>query len=199
LQAVVWVHPTVLTILWAQEIVFCTRMPAGEIDRGTIDLLMSWPVSRRVLFLSDGILWAFSGAVLLCCGLVGHRLATWMARTQAQPPMQVLGMILANLYAVYLTVGGVAYLVSSLSNRRGMAMAVVFGLLLASFVQNFLAQFWPLADWLSPVGILSYYRPAEILTTGICPTRDILLLSTVGAVTWLAGCEIFARRNILTA
>ena len=38
-QSIIWVHPTVLALLWAQEIVFCTRLPAGEIDRGTIDVL----------------------------------------------------------------------------------------------------------------------------------------------------------------
>ena len=32
LQAIVWVHPAVLAVLWAQEIVYCTRMPAGEIE-----------------------------------------------------------------------------------------------------------------------------------------------------------------------
>ena len=30
--AYLWVHPIVLALLWAHEIVICTRMPAGEID-----------------------------------------------------------------------------------------------------------------------------------------------------------------------
>ena len=30
-QAFLWVHPTVLTLLWAHEVMYCSRMPAGEI------------------------------------------------------------------------------------------------------------------------------------------------------------------------
>ncbi|MCA9059762.1 MAG: hypothetical protein KDA85_14745, partial [Planctomycetaceae bacterium] len=28
-QAFLWVHPTVLTITWAHEVMYCTRTPAG--------------------------------------------------------------------------------------------------------------------------------------------------------------------------
>ena len=48
MQAFLWVHPVVLALVWAHEIPLCTRTPAGEIDRGTIDVLLSLPVSRRV-------------------------------------------------------------------------------------------------------------------------------------------------------
>ena len=47
MQAFLWVHPVVLALIWGHEITLCTRMPAGEIDRGTIDVLLSWPLSRR--------------------------------------------------------------------------------------------------------------------------------------------------------
>ena len=55
LQAILWVHPIVLTLLWAHAIVFCTRLPAGEIDRGTIDVLLGLPVSRRTVYYSEAI------------------------------------------------------------------------------------------------------------------------------------------------
>ncbi len=50
MQAFLWVHPVVLALIWGHEITLCTRMPAGEIDRGTIDILLSWPVSRRQIY-----------------------------------------------------------------------------------------------------------------------------------------------------
>ena len=28
-QAFLWVHPTVLTLIWAHEVMYCSRMPAG--------------------------------------------------------------------------------------------------------------------------------------------------------------------------
>ena len=57
-QAFLWVHPTVLTLLWAHEVMYCSRMPAGEIDRGTADFLLCLPISRWSVFCSETILWA---------------------------------------------------------------------------------------------------------------------------------------------
>ena len=95
-------------------------------------------------------------------------------------------------------VGAVALLVSTMSDRRGRAMAVVFGLVLASFLLNFLAQFWPSAEGLAPLSVLNYYRPAQILANGNVPMHDMLMLLGIAVVAWVAGLEIFARRSICT-
>ena len=50
MQAILWVHPVILTTVFGFVIVFCTRTPAGEVDRGTIDILLGWPISRRTVY-----------------------------------------------------------------------------------------------------------------------------------------------------
>ena len=198
LRAIVWIHPTVLTLLWAQEIIFCTRLPAGEIDRGTIDVLLSWPVSRRKLFATESLVWLASGIWLCAMLLAGHWLAGILAPTrQTQPPRLAL-LLVSNLFCVYLAVGGIACLVSAISNVRGRAMGVVFALVLASFLLNFLVQFWPSLAPLKPLGVLNYYRPSEILATGQPAWADMAQLLAIGGLAWLAALEVFARRNICT-
>src|SRR6266478_6135387 len=64
-QSMAWVHPVVLALTWAHAIVFCTRVPAGEVDRGTADVLLSLPVSRWGVFISETIVWLGSGSALL--------------------------------------------------------------------------------------------------------------------------------------
>jgi ABC-2 type transport system permease protein len=103
-----------------------------------------------------------------------------------------------NLYLVYVAVGGLAFMVSAMSDRRGRAIGVIFGLLLGSFLLNFLAQFWPPAGRLSFLGVLDYYKPAQILTGGSIPIRDIVGLLGFGLATWAIGGEILARRSICT-
>ncbi len=61
MQAFLWVHPVVLALIWGHEITLCTRIPAGEIDRGTIDVLLSWPVSRRQIYWAETIIWLVDG------------------------------------------------------------------------------------------------------------------------------------------
>jgi hypothetical protein len=198
MQVLLWVHPVVLTLLWTHEIALCTRMPAGEIDRGTIDVLLGLPVSRRAVYLCESIAWLVSGLLILGMGVLGHRIAVAAIPEAMQPELSRALLVIVNLYCVYVAVGGIALLVSSLSDRRGRAMAVVFAIVLASFLLNFVAQFWEPARQIAFLSVMEYYQPAQILQSGDFPIRDVAVLLSVGGSAWLLGGVVLARRSICT-
>ena len=68
--------------------------------------------------------------------------------------------------------------------------------LLASFLLNFLGQFWPVAERVSFLGILHYYRPLPVVRTGDWPVHDIAVLIGLAVVFFLAGMWRFSRRDI---
>jgi len=105
-------------------------------------------------------------------------------------------VILANLFCLYLAVGGVACVVSAASERRGRAVAAVFAVVVASFFLHVLAQFWPRAESFAWLGLLYYYRPVEIVGTGDWPVRDMAVLLGVALLAWGSGGQVFARRDI---
>lgn len=198
MQAFLWVHPVVLALLWGHEITLCTRMPAGEIDRGTADVLLSWPVSRRQTYLCETIAWLASGLLLLGLGYLGHRTTVSTMPVSMRPEWSRAALVMLNLWCVYLAVGGIVFFISALSDRRGRAIAVAFAVVLVSFLLTFLAQFWEPARHVAFLSVMQYYQPAKILGSGEFPVRDALVLVSIAAATWLAGSEIFARRNICT-
>jgi ABC-2 type transport system permease protein len=198
MQAFLYVHPVVLALVWAHAVTLCTRMPAAEIDRGTIDVLLSLPVSRRAVYACESAVWLISGLFVLMMGLAGHLIAAPRMPDELRPELPRIVFVLVNLYCVYIAVGGIALLVSAMSDHRGRAVAVVFAILLASFLLNFIANFWEPAKQIAFLGILEYYRPAQVLQNGNFPARDVIVLLAVGLATWLAGGEILARRSITT-
>ena len=198
MQAFLWAHPVVLALLWAHEIAFCTRMPAGEIDRGTIDVLLSLPVSRRAVYACESVVWLISGLLILGMALLGHCIATPALPEKMRPELPAVLLVTANLYCVYVAVGGIAFLVSAYSDRRGPAMAIIFAIVLASFLLNFVAQFWDPARTIAFLSIMEYYQPARILQSGHLPLRDVVALLLVGGSCWLLGGEVVARRSICT-
>jgi len=198
MQAFLWVHPTVLSLVWAHELMYCTRMPAAEIDRGSVDFLLGLPVSRWKLYLSEAIGWVVSGTGILLVGFSGHLLASSSLQPQMRPSAFAVFGILCNLMAVYLAVGGLAFLVSSNSDRRGRAIGIMFAILLASFLLNFLAQFWDPAKNVSFLSIMEYYRPALIIKSGAFPWGDVLTLVAIALTTWTTGGLIFKSRSICT-
>src|SRR6185503_6888084 len=114
------------------------------------------------------------------------------------PQLHPLLIVLANLFCLYFAAGGLAWFVSALSDRRGRAITIVFLLLLALFLLNYLAQFWhPLEKFvfLSP---LHYHKPVTILASGAWPWKDMAVLLSTGGILWLCGGLIFARRDLCT-
>lgn len=197
-QAFLWTHPTVLTLMWAWELMYCSRLPAGEIDRGTADFLLCLPASRPKLFTAETLGWLASGTLLLLCGYAGHIVATSFVHPEMRLSIRSTMLVLSNLAALYLAVGGLSFLCSSLSDRRGRAIGSVFGILLASFLLNFLAQFQDWAKAISWLSMMEYYRPAIVIQSGEFPTGDVTVLLVIAAVTWIAGLITFARRSICT-
>lgn len=197
-SSIPWVHPVVLALTWAHAIVVCTRVPAGEIDRGTVDVLLGLPISRWELFLSENVVWICSALVMMTLGVIGNTIGNLNAPPDARLSFARVVIVLVNLLCLYVAVGGAAWLASALSDRRGRAITVLFALVLASFLLNYLAQFWEPADRVVFLSILRYYRPLFILRDGAWPLHDMLVLLGIAGVLWTAAGIVFARRDLCT-
>jgi ABC-2 type transport system permease protein len=159
---------------------------------------MCLPASRTTLFTAETLGWLISGSLLLAAGYAGHLLATSFVHPEMRLTTRSTLLVLCNLAALYLAVGGLAFLLSSLSDRRGRAIGVVFAILLASFLLNFLAQFQDWAKQISWLSMMEYYRPAIVIQTDEFPWSDIGVLLGLAAATWIAALAVFRRRSICT-
>ena len=197
-RSIAWVHPLFMAILWAHCITLCTRLPAGEIDRGTIDVLLALPVSRRELYLSESAVWMIAGMAVISMALLGNALGHLGAPAAERPDFSRMAVTAVNCFAVYAAVGGIAWLVSSLSDRRGRAVGTVFAIVMAHFIWNFLGAYWQPAEDFGYLSILDHYQPAAILRDGTVPWGDLTLLFGGGFACWAAGGLIFHHRDVCT-
>ena len=193
-----WVHPVVLALIWSHAMICCTRMPVGEIDRGTIDLTLTLPLTRWNVLRSETLVWILAGIVVLGLGLGGYLTGRSYVQADARPDVGRTLIVLMNCFCLYLAVGGLSWCVSASFDRRGPALALVFGILLASFLLNFLGPFWSVAKRFSFLGLLDYYRPMIILRDGVVPWNNMAVLLGVAFILWTAAGVIFSRRDICT-
>ncbi len=199
MRSFAWVHPVVLAILWSFAIWFCTRVPAGEIDRGTIDIFLSQPVSRLDVMIGDAAVCATAGLLPVSAALVGHLLGSGFARMGSSISLSAAAGIAANMYAMFIALAGLTYLVSAGCDRRGRAVGLALAIVLASFLANFIAQLWPAARGVGYVSVLNYYRPLHTAQSSQWPVGDILGLLLCGVTCWAIGAAIFAKRDLRTA
>ena len=70
---------------------------------------------------------------------------------------------------------------------------------MTSYLVQFLSTLWAPAARVAFLSILHYYQPGQILLQGRFPTRDVLVLTAVGATPWVLGGAIWSRRCVLTS
>ena len=198
LTAFAWAHPVVLALVWAHSLTISTRLPAAEIDRGTIDVLLGLPVSRGRVFVADCCAIAIAATAVLTCVLAGNLLGTAAAPPEHRPSAAAMAVAAVNGTLLYFAVAALTLFVASLCDRRGKAVAVVLVLVIASFLINFLAPFWEPMEAIEFLSFLYYYRPVLILVGGEWPVPDLIILTALTVLFGVAAYWIFRRRDICT-
>lgn len=192
-------HPFLFAVTWAFYVTTCTRITAGEIDRGTADLLLSLPVSRASAYLSASIPWMLSAAAICIAVWCGVLLGVRIFPPDEPIDAMKLRFPLLNLMAFYLAIGGISTGISAFCSRRGVAVAASLAVLLWSFFWNFLCALLPKLAPAAVLGLLHFYRPLESVRREEYAWIDITALVIAGTAIWLIGLRRFATRDIAAA
>lgn len=194
-------HPIVLSLLSAHAIMVCTRVPAAEVERGTVDILFALPVSRWSIFISETAAWLCSAVIVVGAVFVGSYVGAQFIRPEYRPDWSKLAMVLANLALVYGVIGSAGLLAATITNRRVWAVLSVLILTVASLLINFLHTLDPALEFTKKVAFLSfldYYRPIRTLMEGTWPLRDMAILGGAMASLWTVAGVWLSRRDITT-
>lgn len=192
-------HPLLYALTWTLLLTLCTRVPAGEIDRGTADLLLALPVSRTSVYLSVSVVALLCAAAMSLVPLLGIAIGERIQPLDQPVAFANLWIVAANLFLLNVAVAAGTLLSSAVTSRRGVSIAVPLAGLLASFLLSFLAQFWPPARSVSFLGVLDYYKPLPIVRSGDWPAASLAVLAGLSAAFWSAGLIWFHRRDIPAA
>lgn len=193
-----FVHPIVMLLLSSFIIAVATRALAGEVERGTIDILLACPVSRpRIVGVAmAAMVW---GLVLLLGGIyTGTAIGAALAGASREVDFRALALLVVNLFALFLAIGGYSFLFSALCSERGRAIAWAASVTAASWFINFLAEMWDKLQPLRTFSVFRYYQAQPILVSGHLTGRDLVVLLSVALVSSALALIVFRRRDIAT-
>lgn len=180
-----WNHPFILINILLWPIARGSAAIALEIERGTLDMTLSRPVSRTA-YLGSQVVVGVLGIVVLCVALVsGNLLAGRFYQVETPPTLWILAHPAINLGALALAVYGYTLFVSAVDRVRWRPNVVGSVLTLFSFVLLVIANVPVLEDWkwLGNGSIFKLYDPVSVAVSG----RDLGFNTTVLGGIGLAG------------
>ncbi|MDH3592251.1 MAG: ABC transporter permease [Planctomycetota bacterium] len=197
-KALIFMRPDLRALLLVFGITLGTDVIAGEVGRGTADVLYSHPV-RRVHAIVAGFL--ACALHLVCAGLVmlvGFKFAARVfPMGPEEPALRELAPAVLNIVVASGAIVMLAFLLGSLSRTRGRAVAGTLLLILVPMVLDFLGVFTESIAWFARLFPEHYYRPHLILMgTGPSQTSLLLASATIGAAAGIAAVWFASRRDL---
>jgi ABC-2 type transport system permease protein len=167
---------------------------AQEVERGTIDLLLSQPVARYRVVISRFATFALTLTAILAAGYIGLLLGD--ATIEANLDLWATFLAIFQIYLLVLAVGSYCLFFSCLFLQPRRALIASGILTTALYIINFVAPSLGSADWLQKLSLFHYYRPPEILNNSQMDAPGVTIYVTVAAVFLLSSLVVFQRRDI---
>ena len=188
-------EPIYLIIILSFVIASSSSAIAKEIERGTIFLLLSRPVSREEFFLAK-LATTFIGTVLLLCFAI---LGTWLGSLVFGVngiDYDLVFKIQINVFFLSLAVAGIGYLISSILSEGGKTLTLSSGVTVLMFFIEFLADSLPSIDWIGYVSVFHYYEPSILVNSESLSWGNLSVLIIVGFIGLILATIMFKRRDI---
>ncbi len=174
-----------------------TATVAREVERGTIELLLSVPRSRTRLLMGKVVALLIGTAVFAAATLGSLVLGVLLVDETLE--FRNLAALSVELAAFAVAVGGYSVLFSSFSKERGKAAGIAAGLTLAfylAWVISGLSEDW---EWLENVTIFTAFDPQGALASGEPDLAQLGILLAIGVVATLAALVIFRWRDAISS
>lgn len=190
-----WNHPIVHALGGAVAVVLGSRAIAGEIERGTIELVLAQPVSRLRYFTAHVVFGAIALTAIAAAGLAGT-VAGQRAFALPQIGFQALASLGGSFVALQASIFGLTLLLSAFGREGGRVAAAGFCVALVSFLLQVVATLWSDAAFLLPWSLHGYYVPRAVLTSGTVSIEDAGILLAVAVVGVAGAAWRFLHRDL---
>ena len=193
-----FIHPIVFLALSSFVIAVATRSLAGEVERGTIDILLACPLARGRLVTTAAVV-IMGGLLILLGGLFAGTVAgAALAGSAREVNFAALGWLTVNLFALFLAIGGYSLLFGALNSERGRATAWAAGITAAAWFINLIAELWDKLQPLRTFSVFHYYQAQPVMVSGHPAWTDLGILISLAVAAFTAALVVFRRRDIAT-
>lgn len=190
-----FIHPISIILTSVFAVGFTAAAVAGERQRGTLEVVLARPVSRRSFYLtllaaSFGFI-AIAIAALLAGGISGATLSGVIAELH----FRHLPLLWLNAVLLFGALAAIGLAASVSFDRFAPALGWALGMGIVMYVLEVLGSLWPDAEPLQPYSLFHYLQAKAILM-GAGNPRDLAVLSAAILIAMAWALVVFPRRDL---
>ena len=189
------IHPISLILNSVFAVGFATAAIAGERQRGTLEVLLARPISRRSAYLTLLVATLTFVAAGVAATLLGAVFGSAIAGVLDELAVDRLPLVWLNGFLLFAAFGSIGLAASATFDRLTPALGITAAIVVVMYFLEVLGTFWPDAEPLQPYSLFHYYQPKQILE-GDAPLLNFALPAIVAAVGIVWALVEFPRRDL---
>jgi ABC-2 type transport system permease protein len=190
-----YVHPISIILLSVFAIGFTTSAVAGERQRGTLEVLLARPLSRRTVYatLLASVL-VFVGLVLAAAS-IGTLIGSAIMGVVNELAVDRLPTLWLNGFLLWGAIAAIGLAASVSFDRLTPALGITMAIVVVSYFVDILGSLWPDAAGLQRYSLFHYLAARDILN-GTLDLVGFALLALVGSIAIGLALIVFPRRDL---
>jgi ABC-2 type transport system permease protein len=183
-----------VVIVAAFVIAFTSGALAKELEQGTLELILAYPLGR-VRFFASKLAALVIGLAVIVVATVGGIWFGALSQHLSVGPNAYLAVGALGL-AFALAIGGYGFLFSAAASERAPAAGATAALTVLFYAVHFAAQTWDPFKGLSRLTLFNYYLPQDAINLGRVDLASIAVLLGVALIGTIAAAVIFRLRDL---
>ncbi|MCD9024736.1 ABC transporter permease subunit [Cohnella silvisoli] len=175
-----------------------TQLMAKLVDQGSMAYLLSSPTTRgKVAFTQASVLTTGLFLIMAVTTIAGFAGNAWFLGDGYVFDTSKFIQMNVAAFLLFFAVGGVSFLVSSLSNDEKKALSISGLITFGFFSLDLVGKFSEKIDWVRNISIFSLYKPGEIINGNADLAVPFLILAVIGLVSISLAIVLFRKRDLL--
>lgn len=194
-----WNHPFVILIVLGWAVARGSSAIAGEIERGTLDLVLSRPVARSTFLLSQVIASVIGLFALATALILGNVIGTQFNVVESPPSVDVLIKPAVMVFLLGWSIYGYTLPFSAIESNRWRPMVLSIAITLGGLIAMSVAPQFEGLDWLEKLSVFQAYAPVTVALQGDPLLYNSVVLGIVGLVGVVLGFAGLWGRDLPTS
>jgi len=190
-----YVHPISIILVAVFAVGFTTAAIAGERQRGTLEVLLARPLSRRRIYVTELAAVVAFIALILAAASVGTVIGATLSGVIGELAVERLPMLWLNGVLLWGSIAAIGLAASVSFDRLTPAIGVTMAIVVVMYFLDILGSLWPDAKGLQPYSLFHYLAARDILG-GTVSLGGFALLGAVAAAAIAYALVVFPRRDL---